>query len=461
MVSIIIPVYNAAGTVAGALESAGSQTCKDWEIIAVDDCSTDDSAAIVEDWMRRHGELPARLVRCPVNSGPAKARNIGARAASGEWLAFLDADDEWLPGKLEMQMRVMRENPGVAMVCGDKVDISRKAAKPQSVRGSTTETTRRQEAMQGRHGRWSHAETQRSRRRQDTDVGGICPGPQAAVTNAPNVGLYEAEEVGQNVKRGGHADTMLHAPCSMPLPLSAFAIANPVATSTVLLRKSVFEAVGEFDEQFRGPEDYDLWLRVAARYEVLQVRQAFARYRHRDGSLSVDDRSFLPQVMRVIDKAYGPGGVFGGGLRAEGGNLKGKAEGISHGAGEKTQGCEGVEGRPPGLPIPAEEPRQGGRSVLHDGFGRNAPANQSTSSSDAMRFSRRKAMAQQHLSACWMAANRGAVDRAAWLFLKSLTWWPFSLLPGQKTWLVRLKLIVFMARRVCRVRWRKEEYEGD
>ena len=95
-----------------------------------------------------------------------------------------------------------------------------------------------------------------------------------------------------------------------PLPLDEFLYANPVATSTVLLRRSTFLNAGGFDEQFRGPEDYDLWMRIAADSVVVKMNRALSLYRHVPGSLSMDDRTFLPQVIMVMEKAFAPDGVL-------------------------------------------------------------------------------------------------------------------------------------------------------
>jgi hypothetical protein len=99
--------------------------------------------------------------------------------------------------------------------------------------------------------------------------------------------------------------------CAQTYTLDDFSLINPVATSTVLVRKEVLEQTGGFDEQFRGPEDYDLWLRVMAIAPVVRLEIPVLLYRHRQGSLSLDDRKFLPQVLKVLKKAYGKGGVFG------------------------------------------------------------------------------------------------------------------------------------------------------
>jgi hypothetical protein len=96
----------------------------------------------------------------------------------------------------------------------------------------------------------------------------------------------------------------------VPLTLDDFIIHNPVTTSTVMVRRSALLEAGLFDEQFRGPEDYDLWLRIASQHECLDCDTALARYRTTSGSLSMDDRTFLPQVLGVLEKAFAPDGAL-------------------------------------------------------------------------------------------------------------------------------------------------------
>ena len=97
-VSAIIPAYNAAAFVGAAIDSALAQTHPACEIIVVDDGSSDDTSAIVARYA-----APVRLIR-QANAGPGAARNRAAREARGDWLAMLDADDTWLPHKLERQL---------------------------------------------------------------------------------------------------------------------------------------------------------------------------------------------------------------------------------------------------------------------------------------------------------------------------------------------------------------------
>jgi glycosyltransferase involved in cell wall biosynthesis len=96
-VTVVIPMFNAAQTIARALDSVLAQSSPPAKIVVVDDCSTDDSAAVV----RARFGTAVELVATDKNGGIAVARNRGAREAATEWLAFLDADDEWRPQFLE------------------------------------------------------------------------------------------------------------------------------------------------------------------------------------------------------------------------------------------------------------------------------------------------------------------------------------------------------------------------
>ena len=110
-ISVIMPAYKAAATITAALRSIRDQTVRVHEVIVVDDGSPDDTAELVA---RDFPEVC--LLRQP-NAGPAVARNNGAQAATGDWLAFLDADDVWLADKLERQLPAT-EDPKAAVVAG-------------------------------------------------------------------------------------------------------------------------------------------------------------------------------------------------------------------------------------------------------------------------------------------------------------------------------------------------------
>ena len=103
-VSIVIPLYNKAPYIERALHSIRAQTLSDFEVIVVDDGSTDDGASIVA----AYSDPRVRLIR-QSNAGPGPARNAGIAEAKGEFIAFLDADDEWLPTYLEENVRSLEE----------------------------------------------------------------------------------------------------------------------------------------------------------------------------------------------------------------------------------------------------------------------------------------------------------------------------------------------------------------
>jgi glycosyltransferase involved in cell wall biosynthesis len=112
-VSVIIPIYNAESTIARAIGCVLAQDFEDREIIAVDDGSTDGSARILESYGDR-----IKLIR-QSNQGASAARNSGARSAIGEYLAFLDADDEWMPGKLRESVDALEGCPNAVVAYSD------------------------------------------------------------------------------------------------------------------------------------------------------------------------------------------------------------------------------------------------------------------------------------------------------------------------------------------------------
>lgn len=110
LVSIIIPTYNRAPWLMEAVESVFKQTVQDFELIIIDDGSTDGSADILQKVSRPF------LYRFQKNQGVSRARNQGLFSAKGKWIAFLDSDDLWLPKKLESQLQFFSDHPQ-ALIC--------------------------------------------------------------------------------------------------------------------------------------------------------------------------------------------------------------------------------------------------------------------------------------------------------------------------------------------------------
>lgn len=114
-VSVIVPAYNAASTLPRALDSVVAQTVRPQEVIIVDDSSSDATADVAAQWCAAHPELSACVLRLSQNGGAGTARNAGWAQATGEFIAFLDADDAWHPRKLSVQYGWMLRHPDVAL----------------------------------------------------------------------------------------------------------------------------------------------------------------------------------------------------------------------------------------------------------------------------------------------------------------------------------------------------------
>lgn len=107
LVSVIMPSYNTGKYIAESIESVLNQTYQNWELIIVDDCSTDNTVSGVKPYLT---EKRVHFLENSQNSGAAITRNRALREAKGKWVAFLDSDDLWMPDKLEKQIDFMERN---------------------------------------------------------------------------------------------------------------------------------------------------------------------------------------------------------------------------------------------------------------------------------------------------------------------------------------------------------------
>ena len=107
MVSIIMPSWNTAAFIGESIQCVIDQTYQNWELIIVDDCSTDDTNEVVKPYLV---DSRIKYLHNDSNSGAALTRNYAMREAQGEWIAFLDSDDLWAPEKLEHQLNFMQKN---------------------------------------------------------------------------------------------------------------------------------------------------------------------------------------------------------------------------------------------------------------------------------------------------------------------------------------------------------------
>ena len=113
-ISIITPAYNCEKYLEQSVDSVLSQTWQDWELLIIDDCSKDNTYALMQKLAKKDERI--RILQNPQNSGAAATRNNGVRQAAGEWIAFIDSDDLWEPDKLEKQMALLLKIPEAALV---------------------------------------------------------------------------------------------------------------------------------------------------------------------------------------------------------------------------------------------------------------------------------------------------------------------------------------------------------
>ncbi|MGB0466074.1 MAG: glycosyltransferase family 2 protein [Pontibacterium sp.] len=121
LVSVIIPAFNSGLLIGRTIQSVLEQSYTHWEAIVIDDCSTDHTKNVVKSYTEQDSRI--KLLSLDKNNGaPAAPRNTGIQAASGEWVAFLDADDVWHPRKLELQLKHMKQ-AGVEFSCTQMKDF--------------------------------------------------------------------------------------------------------------------------------------------------------------------------------------------------------------------------------------------------------------------------------------------------------------------------------------------------
>ncbi len=190
LISVVIPVFNRSHLLARTLDSVARQTLSPHEVLVVDDHSTENLQQVLTNYK-------VRLIQS-VGKGVSAARNTGVCAAQGQWIAFLDSDDEWAPEKLQKQMDYLSKNPNCDFVHTNEI--------------------------------W---------RRNGKTI------PQLA----------------KHQKSGGRIFVKCTEQCV-------------IAASSVVVKKEFLINVGLFDESFVVCEDFDLWLRIAARSEVGFLEEA-------------------------------------------------------------------------------------------------------------------------------------------------------------------------------------------
>ena len=246
MVSVVVILLNGGTFLREAVESVRSQTYPNWELVLVDDGSTDASTAIAQGYARAYpGRI--RYVDHPghENRGMSASRNRGLGSTRGEYVAFLDADDVWLPPKLEEQVAILQREPAAAMVFGPPLIWHSWTGDPH---------------------------------------------------DAPRD--YVAEELGARL------DALAPPPALAAFLLEGSKIGTTPLPSSILVRRHVVDEVGGFEDTFRGLcEDLVFASKVCLTRPVFVAKACWVKYRqHPDSSCSVGERSeqMRPAVLTFL-----------------------------------------------------------------------------------------------------------------------------------------------------------------
>jgi teichuronic acid biosynthesis glycosyltransferase TuaG len=222
LVSVVIPAFNSELYITECIDSVLNQTYQNFEIIIIDDGSTDSTVNIVS-------EYKSDKIRFfhQKNSGSGAARNHGVMQALGNWIAFIDADDIWLPDKLQKQLKH----------CSNQV--------------------------------WSH-----------TDL------------------FFHGNTYPKYTK------TTELTSKHFGFILKHLLVENSIGTSSVIINKEIFQEFGGFNTDLRALQDWDLWLRIAEKYEICYLDEPLVYYRVHSNSTSRNVRKTLPYHLYLIDHAF-------------------------------------------------------------------------------------------------------------------------------------------------------------
>jgi len=247
IVSVIIPTYNRAGFISDAIQSVLDQTYNNIEIIVVDDGSTDSTKDVLNQFMNKIHYYRTE------NKGPAHARNIGMKAASGKYIAFLDSDDLYLPWKLTLQVAFMEAHPEVGLV----------ATEASSLIGDTIAEEYHLRSFHGIYNRkgWSYEDVY------------------------PVRGLFYCKAFAN------------------PVPyyignIFSYVLQGPLLISTtILFPRELLQSVGYQNESYRLAEEYELIVRICKHYNVAFLNIPTYLYRYHDNQISMVSN---PRIRRKI-----------------------------------------------------------------------------------------------------------------------------------------------------------------
>lgn len=239
LISIIIPAYQRENVIPRAIRSVLSQTFLDFELIIVDDHSTDNTRAIVEKFIESDPRV--KYIFLESNQGPACARNAGVKSSQGEYIAFLDSDDEWYPSKLEKQVGILQQFPEIDVVFTDSLNNNEENGKTNLL----------------------------------SEVNGDF-----------------LRELQPRLLHGYQHVYLFDGPFRKVVYKKCF-----ILISTVALRRSCYDRIGGFNPARFGTEDIDLFTRLAEYSKFVFLDQAqVTRYQNNKGISAGNDRWLNEQI---------------------------------------------------------------------------------------------------------------------------------------------------------------------
>jgi len=146
-VSVVVPCYRCAATIADAIASVAAQTLRPAEVLLVDDCSGDDTLDALHRIASAHAPGWIKVIALSANGGPSRARNAGWERAEQPYIALLDADDSWGARKLELQMAALEADPSIALIGHLMVERARGTAVPEPRRPARAQLVTRRELL--------------------------------------------------------------------------------------------------------------------------------------------------------------------------------------------------------------------------------------------------------------------------------------------------------------------------
>ena len=240
-VSVIIPAYNSERFLDRTIRSVINQTYKNWELLVVDDGSTDNTKEIIKSWGQKDERI--RGIFLEQNSGaPAHPKNVGIQNSKGKYIAFLDHDDEWLPTKLEKQIELFEESDN----------------------------------------------------------------PKLGFVSCNAIYVYTKQSITKEYKIPQHKNSFLALLESNFIP----------GCSSIVIKKLAIKNVGFFDENFEMIDDWDMWIRIAQKYDFDFVPESLFKYYIHGGNITkilsagkkIEDLQYLLKkhmgYYKMFPKAY-------------------------------------------------------------------------------------------------------------------------------------------------------------